>query len=117
MIPAGNRIPGVARDTGYVSIAWAPQQGWRGGLDVRASSRVLVNDANSDAAPGLAVLGAQLGYVLKLNKVECTLFGRLDNLLDRRYAGSVIVNEGNARYFEPAQGRTWLAGATGVIRF
>jgi iron complex outermembrane recepter protein len=29
----------------------------------------------------------------------------VDNLFDRSYAGSVIVNEGNARYFEPASGR------------
>jgi hypothetical protein len=28
-------------------------------------------------------------------------FARIDNVFDRRYVGSVIVNEGNARYFEP----------------
>ena len=104
-------------DTAYAGIAWTPDQGWRGGIEVRASGRVLVNDANTDAAAGFAVLGAHLGYGLKMGKVEWTLFGRLDNLLAQRHAGSVIVNEGNARYFEPAQGRTWLAGATGLIRF
>jgi iron complex outermembrane receptor protein len=31
---------------------------------------------------------------------------RVDNLFDHRYAGSVIVNDGNGRYFEPAAGRT-----------
>lgn len=34
---------------------------------------------------------------------------RVDNLFDKRYVGSVIVNEGNSRFFEPAPGRTWLA--------
>jgi len=29
----------------------------------------------------------------------------------------VIVNEGNGRYFEPAPGRTWLAGVSGTLRF
>lgn len=39
-------------------------------------------------------------------------FVRLDNLFDRRYAGSVIVNEGNQRYFEPGAGRGLSAGVT-----
>ncbi len=37
-------------------------------------------------------------------------FARIDNLLDRRYVGSVIVNDGNGRYFEPAPGRSFLLG-------
>ena len=41
----------------------------------------------------------------------------VDNLFDRRYAGSVIVNEGNARFFEPAPGRTWTIGAGAAYRF
>ena len=34
----------------------------------------------------------------------------MDNLAGRRYIGSVIVNDGNGRYYEPAPGRTWLLG-------
>ena len=37
---------------------------------------------------------------------------RLDNAADRRYAGSVIVNESNRRFFEPALPRTWLLAIT-----
>jgi iron complex outermembrane recepter protein len=37
-----------------------------------------------------------------------SLLARLDNLTDKVYAGAVIVNEGNARYFETAAGRTAL---------
>jgi iron complex outermembrane receptor protein len=36
---------------------------------------------------------------------------RLDNLFDRQYVGSVIVGDGNARYYEAAPGRSWYAGA------
>ena len=31
--------------------------------------------------------------------------------------GSVIVNDGNGRFFEPAPGRTWLASASATYRF
>jgi len=34
----------------------------------------------------------------------------LNNLLDRRYVGSVIVGDGNSRYFEPGPGFNVLAG-------
>jgi iron complex outermembrane receptor protein len=35
---------------------------------------------------------------------------RIDNLTNRRYAGSVVVNDGNLRFYEPAPGRTATAG-------
>ena len=44
-------------------------------------------------------------------------FIRVDNVANRRYAGSVIVNEALGRFFEPAPGRTWLAGAEASYRF
>jgi iron complex outermembrane receptor protein len=37
-------------------------------------------------------------------------FARLDNVLDRHAIGSVIVNDSNGRYFEPAPGRIWMVG-------
>ena len=44
-------------------------------------------------------------------------FARVDNLFDRKYVGSVIVNDGNSRFFEPAPGRSWLASANASYRF
>jgi iron complex outermembrane receptor protein len=35
-----------------------------------------------------------------------TEYASVDNLADRRYVGSVIVNKTNSRFFEPAPGRT-----------
>ncbi len=116
-IAAGNRIPGVARSALYGSLAWAPPQGWRGGIEARALSRVWVNDLNSDAAAGFATAGANLGYLVHVGSWDLSGFGRVDNVLGRRYAGSVIVNEGNSRFFEPAPARTWTAGVAGTVTF
>ena len=44
-------------------------------------------------------------------------FIRVDNLANRRYAGSVIVNEVGGRFFETAARRSWLAGVELVRRF
>ena len=43
-------------------------------------------------------------------------FLRVDNIGDRNDVGSVIVNEGNSRFFEPAPGRTWL-GLSAACQF
>ena len=116
-IPAGNRIPGVARGALFAALKWTPPVGWRGGVEARYLSGVLVNDANSDAAPAYTVAAAFGGYQWRVGAWELGGFVRADNLFDRRYAGSVIVNEGNSRFFEPAPGRTWLASAQASLRF
>jgi rare lipoprotein A (peptidoglycan hydrolase) len=36
LVQAGNRMPGVARDSLYGALGWSPPQGWRGGADVLA---------------------------------------------------------------------------------
>jgi iron complex outermembrane receptor protein len=42
---------------------------------------------------------------------------RLDNATNRRYVGSVIANDGNGRFFEPAPGRNWSLGLTANYAF
>ncbi|MEO8804809.1 MAG: TonB-dependent receptor [Burkholderiaceae bacterium] len=117
LIASGNRIPGVARSSLFAGLNWMPALGLRGGVEVRALSRVFVNDANTDAASGFAVAAAHVGYVLKAGPWLIDGFLRADNLFGRRHAGSVIVNDGNGRFFEPAPGRTWLASASATLTF
>lgn len=116
-VRAGARLPGVARQSFYASLGWAPPQGWRAGVDVRAQGRIMANDRNSASAPGYAVVGAWLGWTHSRGPWTVDAFARADNLTDRRHAGSVIVNESNGRYFEPAPGRQWSAGASVAYRF
>ena len=84
---------------------------------LRALSRVFVNDVNSDAAAGFAAAGANVGYQARFGKVDLSGFARVDNLFSRRYAGSVIVNEGNGRYFEPAPTRNYIVGVAATTGF
>ena len=116
-IPADNRIPGTARGALFAALNWAPPAGLRGGVEARYVTGVFVNDANGDAAPRYAVAAASVGYVMLIGNWELNGFVRGDNLFNRRYVGSVIVNEGNARFFEPAPGRTWLASLSATLKF
>ena len=45
-----------------------------------------------------------------------SLYGRIDNVFDRQHIGSVIVNEGNGRYYEPGPGRAVLLGLEWQLR-
>ena len=116
-VPAGNRLPGIARNMGYASLEWVPEQGWHAGADIRYMSDIQANDANSAEAPSYTVVGLNSGYRFNWSRWSLDLFGRVDNLFDRQYVGSVIVNESNGRYFEPAPGRNWGGGATLTYSF
>ncbi len=116
-VPAGSRIPGIAEHAFYASYGWVPPEGWRAGAELRALSQIAANDRNNARAPGYAVASLYAGYVKRWDRWDFNAFVRVDNLFDRRYVGSVIVNEGNARYFEPALGRNWTAGLGAAYRF
>ncbi|QNW95353.1 TonB-dependent receptor [Acinetobacter seifertii] len=116
-IPSGNKIPGIAKNQAYASLAWQPSQGLYGGVDVQYMDKVYVNDTNSDAAPSYSVTSANIGYAWDLGDWKVKSFARVDNLFDKNYAGSVIVNDGNDRYFEPADGRNWSAGLRVIKQF
>ncbi|EXB99212.1 TPA: TonB-dependent receptor [Acinetobacter baumannii] len=119
-IPEGNAIPGIAKNQAYVSLAWQPSHGLYGGVDVQYMDKVYVNDTNSDAAPSYSVTSANVGYAWVMGDWKVNSFARVDNLFDRNYAGSVIVNDSTqpvGRYFEPADGRNWSAGLRVIKQF
>jgi len=116
-IPSGNAIPGIAKNQAYASLAWQPTHGLYGGVDVQYMDKVYVNDTNSDAAPSYSVTSANIGYAWVMGDWKVNSFARVDNLFDKNYAGSVIVNDGNGRYFEPADGRNWSAGLRVIKQF
>jgi iron complex outermembrane receptor protein len=105
-VPAGTRIPGVPDRYGSLRLERGGALGWRGGLEIDGVGAVPVDDRNSAAAPGYLRTGVDLGYGLALGDARLHLVARVDNLFDRRIVGSVIVNEGNGRYYEPAPGRS-----------
>jgi iron complex outermembrane recepter protein len=109
---AGNRIPGIPRATAYAEVRWRPREAVEVALEARHSASIPVNDSNTDAAPAYTAANVRLATRWRFGSVVARPFLRVDNLFDKRYAGSVIVNEGNSRFFEPAPGRTWLAGVS-----
>ncbi len=113
-VNAGNRLPGISKQGLYGELAWKhPATGFHAGIEGIARSKVQVEDTNTaQAAPGYAIANLRLGIERPIGQTTVGGFFRLNNLFDRQYVGSVIVSEGNAKYYESAPGRNWLAGVT-----
>ena len=109
-VAAGNRLPGVPKHNVYASLRWGEELGWHASASAQYITDVAVNDVNSVFAPAYALMGLDGGYGMELKQFKVNTFLRINNLLNRRYVGSVIVDDGNSRYFEPGPGFNILAG-------
>lgn len=116
----GLRLPGAPERQAYAELAWAPRAAW-GGFHAAAelvhTGALAVNDANSEAAPAATVLNLRAGLAQQVGGWRYTQLLRVDNTTDRRYAGSVIVNDSNQRYYEPALPRHWMLAVTASHAF
>ncbi|MFN4093105.1 MAG: TonB-dependent receptor domain-containing protein [Acinetobacter johnsonii] len=110
LIEKGTYIPGIAKNQAFTRIAWQPEQGFQAGLEARYMDKIYVDDINSDTAPSYTVMAANVGYLWVNRDWKVNSYARVDNLFDRNYVGSVIVNDGNSRFFEPADGRNFSVG-------
>ncbi len=110
LVAAGARIPGVPRSDFYTALRYGDDRGWTAAVEASAASDTAVNDLNTQDAPGYGVINLSTGYAFDLCGTKMSTFLRLNNIFDKSYIGSVIVNESNGRYFEPAVGRNIFAG-------
>ena len=103
----GNFLPAVARNSLYVGVSWnyAPL-GFSTTLETIARAKLYADDRNTDAAASYWVANLRAGFKQETTHWSFSEFARLDNLANRAYVGSVIVNDANSRFFEPAPGRT-----------
>jgi iron complex outermembrane receptor protein len=115
---AGNRLPGVPKEQLYAEGAWrhAPW-GLRVALELLHRSRVAVDDDNSEFAASFMVVNAVVGFEQRGAGWRLQEFLRIDNVSDKAYVGSVIVNDGNGRFYEPAPQRSLLLGVQARVQF
>jgi iron complex outermembrane recepter protein len=110
LVAAGNALPGLPAHDLYGQLTWRATPRWDWLLTDSYVSRVYANDANSVHAGAYDLLGMATDYTWPWGPGRLRVFVRLDNLLNRRYAGSVIVNNTSSAYFEAGAGRSILAG-------
>jgi len=116
-VNAGSHLPAVPMNSLYAGLTWSyAPLGFSATLETQGRARIYVDDRNSDAAAGFWVANLRAGFEQETRHWRFTEFARLDNLADRAYVGSVIVNETNSRFFEPAPGRTAYIMVNAALR-
>jgi len=106
-VPAGSHLPAVPENALYAGLTWRSI-----GAGVSATAETIVridlyaDDRNTAVAAGYWTTNLRLGLTQDAGRWTLTETARLDNLFDRRYIGTVIVNETNSRFYEPSPGRT-----------
>jgi len=115
-VPAGSALPGVPESLLYGELRYR-REPFYAQLEALHKSRVPVNDPNSEFADAYTTLNLMAGVVQQGRGWRITEFARIDNLTDRNYVGSVIVNETNSRFYEPSPRRNMTIGIQASLQF
>jgi iron complex outermembrane receptor protein len=106
-VSAGSYLPAVPMNSLYAGLTWShAPRGFSTTLETLGRARIYVDDRNSDAAAGYWTVNLRAGFEQETRHWRLTEFARVDNIANRAFVGSVIVNETNSRFFEAAPGRT-----------
>jgi iron complex outermembrane receptor protein len=57
------------------------------------------------------------GFKQNVSHWKFSEFAKIDNVFDRAYIGSVIINDSNSRFFEPSPGRNYMLGLNAQYQF
>jgi iron complex outermembrane receptor protein len=108
---AGNRIPGIPRQTLQASAALRSAIA-AFVLEATVADRMPVNDANSESSPGYALFNARIvsGRTVGFSRAELTVGAQ--NLFNSRYVSSVSVNAAGGKFYEPGSLRSVYVGLT-----
>lgn len=106
----GNRVPGIPPHRGYVHVQSELASGWWSRLSAEGVPDFYVDDQNTAQAPSYVLLDLRVGHRgLSWQGTTFKPFITVDNLLDERYAASVVVN-GGGEYYEPGPARSFSLG-------
>lgn len=106
----GRRLPGVPRHALRLALRARPPslRGAWGEVETQYASSYAVDDTLSRQTAAWWVTNLRLGR----DGGHVEPFVALQNVFNRMYVGSVVVNAAAGRYYEPAPGRNLLVGIT-----
>jgi len=112
-ITAGNSLPSIPKKTFFGEVVYKPTSLYEAATELRYVDKLFANDANSAFATSYSVVNLRASKNWPLEGGwNVRTYARVDNVFDKEYVGSVIVNQGAGQFFEPASERQFLLGVT-----
>ena len=108
---SGNRVSGIPPQQGQIA-ATVRGRGVFGTMEMLAAQSAPVDDANQRHVAGYAVFNVRSGLSRSFGRSRLSPVLSVYNVLNRKYAGSVVVNAAGGKYFEPAPARNFQFGLT-----
>lgn len=125
---SGNRLPGVPRHRAAGELRLRPAANLTAGVGAEWQGKTFVDNGNSEsgtvyfrpfgapnrqevpfsAVPAYALVHLNASYRLG----PTTLFGSVENLLDRRYVANITINDGSGRFYSAGAGRYVALGVS-----
>jgi len=105
VIPGGSYLPAVPQNVLYAGLTWRNEAtGFMATAETLVRSRIYADDRNSGYAGGYWTENLRAGFEQKRTGWQTSEYLRIENMFNKAYIGSVIVNDANSRFFEPAPG-------------
>lgn len=128
-VDAGNKIPGIPQSFVFSELLWSSKTmdnstakrnidsklGAQAGVELTYAGRLYANDTNTATADGYNTVAVKASYGWAIGSGVLITSARLDNATNKRYVGSVIVNQAALQFYEPAPGRNHTVGLRFVL--
>ena len=109
----GRRLPGIPQQALRLALRARPASfrgGW-GEIETQYASRYAVDDTLSRQTSPWWVTNVRLGW----DRAHVSPFVAVQNVFNRKYVASVVVNAAAGRYYEPAPGRNVYLGLSAYL--
>ena len=112
-IENGNYLPNIPQHQFYIDAEYHFPHDFFAGVNIETLSKTYIDGANieSEAASGYTLIGARIGYNLKLNGLNAEIILQGRNLGDQKYVAFTEPDPGGNAY-QPGAGREFF----GTIR-
>ncbi|AHE97209.1 TonB-dependent receptor family protein [Thioalkalivibrio paradoxus] len=112
---SGHRLPGLPRQQGFLEAAWDKGPAFFA-ADALYTGRRYADDANRVPVGSQTTVNLRAGRHWDRGALRAEGVLAVNNVFDARNIDNVRINAGFGRYFEPAPGRTLLAGLRVYVR-
>lgn len=109
---------GYRDHTGYAELTWRRDlPGFSAAMEGIYRDRIFANATNTQAAAQYALANMRLAYSHRIAGWKLGGVVGVDNVTNTRYEGSVIVNESNGLFYEPAPRQNYMVRVNASYAF